>query len=220
MERIAEEELMIDAGQALAYAEADFSDAHDAFVSNFKELFPDFRRGDVLDLGCGPGDVTMRFALSLPETMITGIDGSQSMLDIGQRDVSRRGLSRRISLRKVFLPDDIFLKSRFDAVISNSLLHHIAHPSVVWQTIRSCAKKASPIFVMDLLRPESIDDAQLLVERHAADVSPIVRKDFFRSLLAAYTAEEVERQLRDSGLAFLQVKVISDRHLIIWGVMR
>jgi cyclopropane fatty-acyl-phospholipid synthase-like methyltransferase len=220
MERIPEEELMTDAGQSLAYAEADFSDAHDAFVSHFKERFPGFRKGDVLDLGCGPGDITMRFALALPETRITGVDGSQSMLDLGLEDVSRRGLSQRISLKKVFLPDDILLNSRFDAVISNSLLHHLSSSSVLWQTIRSCAKKAAPVFVMDLLRPENIDIARALVEQHAAEISPVVRSDFFNSLLAAYTVEEVEHQLTVNGLDFLNVEVISDRHLIIWGLMR
>ena len=63
MERIPEPELMDEAEQARAYAEADFSGPHDMFVQLFREAFPDTApAGAVLDLGCGPADVTRRFA--------------------------------------------------------------------------------------------------------------------------------------------------------------
>lgn len=220
MNRIPEEELMTGVEQVSAYAEADFSEAHDAFVRHFQERFPLFLKGDVLDLGCGPGDVTMRFAQSLPDTRITGIDGSQPMLDRGIKDVTRRGLAHRITLEKALLQAGTSLNARFDAVISNSLLHHLSDPAALWQSIRSCSRKSSPVFVMDLLRPRSTDDARMLVRHHASDASPVVQEDFFNSLCAAYTADEVEQQLRDSGLAFLDVEVISDRHLVAWGAMR
>ena len=48
MKRISEHELMDDVSQAKAYAEADFSEAHNAFVEYFKVRFPDFSSGEAL----------------------------------------------------------------------------------------------------------------------------------------------------------------------------
>jgi hypothetical protein len=53
MQHIPEPELMTDPAQAQAYAEADFSAPHDAFVAHFAARFPDFKTGSVLDLGWG-----------------------------------------------------------------------------------------------------------------------------------------------------------------------
>ena len=49
MQRVPEPELMDDPAQALAYAGADFSEPHQAFVAHFRERFPDFHSGSVLD---------------------------------------------------------------------------------------------------------------------------------------------------------------------------
>ena len=55
MNRILEPELMDDPAQAEAYARADFAEENQGFVDRFKEYFPEFSQGKVLDLGCGPG---------------------------------------------------------------------------------------------------------------------------------------------------------------------
>ncbi|MCK5427370.1 MAG: class I SAM-dependent methyltransferase [Thermodesulfovibrionia bacterium] len=220
MKRIPENELMNDTAQAQAYAEADFSEPHDAFVAHFSTRFPDFSNGEVLDLGCGPADVTLRFARAFPKTHITGIDGAQAMLNIALSDVQSQGLTQQITLRKCTLPDKNLLKHGYDALISNSLLHHLSEPVVMWQTIGQCAKSEAAIFVMDLLRPMSIENAKELVEKYAADASPILQKDFYNSLLAAYSTEEIQQQLQHTGLDCLTIKVVSDRHWIAWGIKR
>ncbi len=43
------------------------------------------------------------------------------------------------------------------------------------------------------------------------------RQDFFNSLLAAYTVDEVHAQLARTGLGHLQVEAVSDRHLTVAG---
>ncbi len=62
MDRVLEPELMDDPTQAEAYAGADFAEENQGFVDRFKEYFPDFLQGKVLDLGCGPADIPIRFA--------------------------------------------------------------------------------------------------------------------------------------------------------------
>ncbi|MBI4844546.1 MAG: class I SAM-dependent methyltransferase [Nitrospirae bacterium] len=216
-ERVPEDELMDDAEQAAAYAETDFSEPHEAFVSYFRERFPDFRSGKVLDIGCGTGDVIIRFARALPGVMITGIDGADEMLKIARRDIERCGYGDRIKLMHCLLRDESMLKEKFDAVISNSILHHLYDPYVLWNTVKACAVKNAPVFIMDLFRPESAETAEALVRKHAAEASPVLKKDFYNSLLAAYTPEEIRSQIKQRGLGMLEVETVSDRHVIIWG---
>jgi len=220
MDRIAEPDLMDNAEQARAYAETDFSEAHDAFVSHFKSRFPDFHKGHVLDLGCGTADVIMRFARAFPESKITGVDGAQAMLDIGLRDIVAKGCAHQISLRRCLLPDNSLSSKYFDAILSNSLLHHLNDPLIIWDTIRQCAMQKTPIFIMDLMRPDSREEAEKLVRLYAGDASPILKKDFYNSLLAAYIPDEIRHQLKTTGLDYLTIEVVSDRHLLVWGTKR
>lgn len=217
MDRIPEHDLMDTVEQARAYSDTDFSEAHDAFVSHFMAKFPEFRRGRVLDLGCGTADVVIRFARALPEVMITGVDGAQAMLDIGMRDIKSNCMSHQIRLHKCMLPDNNLLKKKFGAVISNSLLHHLDDPSIIWDIIINCAGPGAPVFIMDLFRPDSVNLAEELVDLYAANASPVLRADFYNSLLAAYDIKEIRQQLALAGLDYLYVDKVSDRHVLVWG---
>lgn len=217
MERIPEPELMNTPEQAKAYADADFSEPHDAFVEHFRKRFPEFSKGKVLDLGCGAADVVIRFARAYPEIKITGVDGSGEMLDIGQRDILLNGLENQIILKKCLLPNIELNDKKYDAVISNSLLHHLPDPSTLWNTVKNCAMNSAPIFIMDLMRPVSIESAKMFVKKYASDATPLLQEDFYNSLLAAYTPEEVREQLMSACLGHLSVESVSNRHLIVWG---
>src|SRR5206468_4321737 len=73
--RIVEPELMSEAEQARAYAGANFEAAHSRYPLLFRERFPDCPpSGHALDLGCGPGDVTRRFARALPGWRFDAVD--------------------------------------------------------------------------------------------------------------------------------------------------
>src|SRR3989442_14396320 len=83
MERVLEPELMDDPAQALAYSRADFEEENQGFVDRFAEFYPEFKAGHVLDLGCGPGDIPIRLARTVPECRITGVEGSPPMIALG-----------------------------------------------------------------------------------------------------------------------------------------
>ena len=216
MKRVPEPELMDDPAQALAYAMADFSGPHDAFVGHFERLFPEFKDGRVLDLGCGAADVTIRFARAYPAAKLEGVDGAQAMLRLAREAVAKARLEPRISLRLLQLPA-AGLENGYDAIISNSLLHHLAQPATLWQAVARAGRPGAAVLVMDLLRPDSREAASELVRLHAGDAPPVLARDFMNSLLAAYRPEEVARQLHASGLEDLDIAVVSDRHWLVWG---
>ena len=75
------------------------------------------------------------------------------------------------------------------------------------------------VFVADLFRPATVQEASALTETYAGTGPDVLKRDFYHSLLAAFTPEEVEEQLRTAGLTGLSVRTISDRHLVVSGVM-
>lgn len=216
MQRVPEPELMNDPAQALAYAEADFSEPHEAFVAAYRERFP-HTSGQVLDLGCGPADVTLRFARAHPDCTVLGVDAAEEMLALGRDACRRAGLADRIELQLAHLPHTPLPREAFTAIISNSLLHHLADPMSLWQAVAHHVNPGTQVFIMDLMRPASREVAQALVDTYAADEPEVLRHDFYHSLLAAYRPDEVAAQLREAGLDGLMVEVTSDRHFIVHG---
>lgn len=218
MDRVLEPELMDDPEQAKAYAAADFSQENQGFVDRFREYFPDFREGHVLDLGCGPGDIPIRFARAFPTCRITAIDASAPMLQLAERAVQQVHLSERITFRCERFQDTAGA-NQADAGISNSLLHHVPNPLQFWNKLRRLVKPGSPVLVMDLLRPESPEEAQAIVDRYAAEESEILRRDFYNSLLAAFTEDEVTTQLARMNLTRLLIDLPDDRHWVVGGII-
>ena len=211
------EELMDEPAQALAYAEADFSESNLLFIDLFRQLHPAPFNGRALDLGCGPADIPLRFCSAYPDARIDALDGAQAMLDLAQKAIAENTLEHRISLHCSFLPATDLQAHYYDAVLSNSLLHHLAQPSDIWTTVKHCAKQGATILVMDLLRPESPTVVDMLVDKYAADAPEVLATDFRNSLHAAYTLEEVRDQLQKAGLEKLTVSQVSDRHLAVQG---
>ena len=209
------------AAQAEAYARADFSAPHQRFVELFAEKFPGVRlRGFALDLGCGPGDVALRFARAQPDCIVHGVDGSPAMLAAAPICHARHpGLRDRVRLIEGRLPDAVLPRPRYEAVISNSLLHHLAAPRVLWRSVTRWAGTGAPVFVMDLRRAASLADAQRLTDLYAAGEPAVLRNDFYHSLLAAFTPDEIRDQLRVAGLGHLHIELPSDRHVLVWGTL-
>ena len=218
MERLPEPELMDDPAQAMAYAHADFEDAHSAVVAQFGRVFEEYETPHtMLDLGCGPADISIRFAQLYPDCKIDAVDGAFSMLKLAQVFLEKAALQHQITLHLQRLPDCELPEKSYEAIVSNSLLHHLHEPQNLWTTIRRYATPRTAIFICDLCRPQTIEQAEDLVSRYAAGEPEILRHDFYNSLLAAFTPDEVEVQLNTADLQGLKLKQISDRHLLVFG---
>lgn len=218
MNRTLEPELMEDEAQVQAYAAADFSQENQGFVDRFREYFPEFTEGHVLDLGCGPGDIPIRFARTVPGCRITAVDASAPMVRVAEETVRQAGLSGRITFRCERF-QDLAGVSVADAAMSNSLLHHVPNPLQFWHKLRLAVKPGSPVLVMDLLRPESPEEAQVIVDRYASGAPDILRRDFYNSLLAAFTEDEIGAQLAQMNLTRLIIDVVDDRHWVVGGII-
>lgn len=209
---------MLDDEQARAYATADFACAHARYPRLFAERFPDRPKlALVLDLGCGAADVTIRFARANPGYLFHAVDGSAAMLKYARGALTQAGLTTRIKLIKGVIPHIHLPCPAYDVIISTSFLHHLHEPDTLWSTIRRYSRPGTLVFVVDLMRPRAPNEARRIVEKYSAAEPPVLKRDFFNSLCAAFTPAEVRTQLCRAGLSALHVQVVSDRHFVVFG---
>jgi trans-aconitate methyltransferase len=198
VKRVLEEELMDLPLHAQAYANAGFSEPNSKFAALFSEKFPAFNGQHIIDLGCGPADITMRPAERYPQAKVIGLDGADSMLDIAKKAILRHtSLANRVDVRKWHIGRQVkpLGSKAFHAVVSNSLLHHKHDPLDLWRAIHACAAPGAAVLVMDLIRPRSRIEAEKIVEKYAGSEPEVLRGDFLSSLLAAYRPVEIMAQL-------------------------
>lgn len=218
MQRQPEPELMDAAEQAAAYAQADFSAPHQFLVDQIRHVLPDLpAAARALDLGCGPADVSLRFARAFPGWQIDGVDGAEAMLKLGRAQVAAAGLAARVRLHRAVLPRDPLPGGNYQVILSNSLLHHLHRPQVLWQAVRAAAALGAAVYVTDLRRPADEVSLRRLVDTYSSPEPAVLRRDFEASLRAAFTPQEVHAQLDLAGLAQLVVSELTDRHLAVYG---
>jgi trans-aconitate methyltransferase len=217
MERQLEPELMEDPDQVEAYAGADFSIPHNDFIERIRRFIDrTYFNGSALDLGCGPGDITFRFARAFPFCRIDAVDGSRPMIERAR--ASAGSLVPRIRFIHGKLPFVTLPQQNYEIIFSNSLLHHLPDSQILWRSIKTYSRPGTRVAVMDLLRPDSIQAARSLVEAYAGEEPNILQRDFYHSLLAAFSLEEIKAQLIRADLR-LNLEQISDRHVFIKGTL-
>ena len=218
MKRRPEPELMDSEAQTAAYAAADFDESNSLFTERFTATFAGLPgTGRMADLGCGPGDIAIRMARAFPNWQVTGLDAGENMLKLAAARLAREAPGIKVSFRHCYLPDESLEAGAWDALISNSLLHHLPDPDVLWRSIARLGNQGAAVQVMDLARPATENEAMRMVDHYSADEPDVLREDFYNSLLAAYTVEEVRDQLARTGLQQLNVSMASDRHWIASG---
>lgn len=229
MERVCEPELMEGLAQAQAYGAADFRATDQALVERLAELLGPACQDQplrIVDLGCGPGNISFRLVDRFPQAQVLGLDGAAAMLDLAVQGLERYPHGRhRLTFRSAVLPLAPGLVESlaggvgagFGVVVSNSLLHHLHEPQVLWRTVRQLALPGALVLMRDLRRPANRGAVRQLVQRHASGASELLQRDFSLSLQAAFTLAEVQAQLRQASLPHLEVKELDDRYLEVAG---
>ena len=138
------------------------------------------------------------------------------MLALAREAVDAAGLADRIELVEAMLQEGRPPAAAYDLVFSNSLLHHLEDPAVLWESVRRHARPGARVFAMDLMRPQSESRLRELAATYRGEPE-VLQRDFRNSLRAAYRLEEVRLQLEEAGMPGLEVATASDRHLMVWG---
>jgi len=200
-----------------AYAAADFAAVNQAFVDRLLQLAGTEPSLKLIDFGTGPADIPIRISLARPAWHITAVDASAPMLQVARESIRKARFTQKIDLVLADAKKSKMPAAAFDCVISNSILHHVSDTSQFWTEIKRVAKPGAWILLRDLARPDSESRARDIVAQNAATETALLQEEFFRSLLAAYTPDEIRAQLNAAGLPTLQVAMASDRHVDVFG---
>jgi ubiquinone/menaquinone biosynthesis C-methylase UbiE len=168
--------------------------------------------GKVLEVGPGPGYVSIEMARLLPEVEIVGLDLSETMIEIATRNANEYGVSERVEFRQGDAAEMPFEESSFDFVISCGSLHHWKKPERVFEEIHRVLKPGCSALIDDLRRGAPEESVREWVSGHE---SRFMRWGANHSFSEAYTAQEIEGILEGSAFEDFDVKV-GEVNLEIW----
>ncbi len=145
----------------------------------------------ILDVGCGAGNYTLKLLERLPDLDATLIDLSQPMLDRARERVSRATAGRittvRGDIREVELPD-----GQFDIVLAAAVLHHL-RTDAEWRDVFTAFHRAlrpgGSVWVFDLVE-SSIPAVQKLQWRRYGECLTRLKGDAYRDHVFAYVERE------------------------------
>jgi trans-aconitate methyltransferase len=198
--------------QCKEYANTDRSPMREFFVNQLINTIT--LHGTIADLGCGPGDYGIHISKIFPDVIIDAYDGSAAMVSL-----AKKAASNFPNVRVFQVPVDAIDK-KYDVIISANTLHHFSDPAVFWKAIKSLSSSSTRVFIMDILRPDSVSKLESIIATSTIKFNDLFRKDFKDSLHAAFTQEEIKEQILSQGLTLSTTTYTIDRELdiiIIYG---
>lgn len=225
LSRILEPEVMESPEEARAYNAMDHAEVNRLFTEDFLAVVE--RSGivaageqplRVLDAGTGTARIPIEICRRKPAWHMTAVDLAESMLNLGRGNIAAAGLEQNITLQLADAKRLPFPSRGFDAVISNSLVHHLPEPAEMFRELVRLVRPGGVLYVRDLARPEDLSALHRLVELHAGKAEVRQRELFRDSLRAALTVAEVGLMLRGLRLPESWVSTTSDRHWTVSGI--
>ena len=210
--RVLEPEVMDTPEEALDYNAMDHAEVNDRFVADLLAFHGRPASGDWLDVGTGTALIPLVLCQRTQACRIVGTDLAEQMLLLGHRNVSEAGLDHRIRLDRVDAKSMPYLDQSFEAVLSNSIVHHIPEPLAVLTEMVRLVSPGGTLFVRDLTRPNSQNELDRLVQLYAGQEPERARAMFRDSLHASLTLDEVQDRVASLGLPRDGVRMTSDRH--------
>ena len=227
MDRKAEPELMLTKNQVDSYSDADFSEGEIKFIQVIKNYLKKknivLTHNDlIVDLGCGPGNISERLAIEWPNTSIIGIDGSEEMIQKANfrknsKEYSLVNLSYLCKDIKNIRLNEISKKKKINLLVSNSLIHHLTHLSEFFNCIISLSNSETLNFHKDLIRPINEKTALELKAECSLNHNETLTNDYYASLKASYNVEEMKNFTLEKKLNHLKVLEEENKYLILYG---
>ena len=217
--RVLEPEAMDTLEEVQEYERMDHAEVNSRFVADFLSAHGPCRGGEILDAGTGTARIPIALARADELARIVGLDLAATMLAQAARNIADAGLTGRIRCLLGDMKDlqPVLGGTKFEAVISNTILHHIPDPSQALQAMKERVEPGGTLMVRDLARPEHREEVARLVRMYAVQETPAARQLFEASLNAALTLEEIQSLALGLGLPAGCITMTSDRHwTLIW----
>jgi ubiquinone/menaquinone biosynthesis C-methylase UbiE len=109
-------------------------------------------RGEIVDLGCGPGYLVRDLAKHTKGLHITGVDSSNEMLNQAKAVAQISGIKDRVSFKIGNAARMPFEDHSLDLIVSTLSLHHWKNPIIVMNEIARVLKPSGVYLIFDLRR--------------------------------------------------------------------
>ena len=229
MERTVEPELMETEDQVNSYDKADFSEGENNFINQINYYLINnnidlHEKELIVDLGCGPGNLSEKLSIKWPKTIVVGIDGSKEMIRKAELNKKKSSNLNRLKnlyyicadIKKIKL-SEISLEQNISLLVSNSLIHHITYLDDFFDCLERLSNHLTVNFHKDLKRPNDEKSALELKEKCSEKYNDILTHDYYSSLKASYTLKELKNFIFKNKFSSLEVFEEGDQYLIIYG---
>lgn len=210
LERILEPEVMDSQAEAENYDLMDHSSANEAFI---QDLLAGSAAGpNVLDLGTGTASIPILLCDRVSDCRVVAVDASISMLELARHKVVESGHEGRLQLEHSDAKNFTWNDDLFHTIMSNSIIHHLPNPGNIIKRLPDLLLSGGRIFFRDLLRPDSHQELEQLVQTYFGGESASCQQLFRQSLHAALSIDEMRELLSQAGFDPHRVKKTTDRH--------
>ena len=111
-------------------------------------LLPHLREGQrLLDVGCGPGTITVDLAAHVAPGQVIGVDTSAEVLERARRHAAELGAPVSFQVGDVYALD--FPDASFDVVHAHQVLQHVDNPVQALREMRRVCKPGGLVAVRD-----------------------------------------------------------------------
>ena len=158
--------------------------------------------GAAVDLGCGPGLLTIKLAQTAPGLRVTGVDLSPEMLAQAEEHAWDAALSDRVDFRLGDASRMPFADGSLDLAVSTLSLHHWSDPVAVLNEIARVLRPGGAFLIADLRRDMPPPFYLLVWFATKVVVPPTLRRigEPLASRNAAYDPYEIARLAQASRL--------------------
>lgn len=160
-------------------------------------------KGNVLEIGSGPGYVGLEWLKSASDSTLTGCEISREMIKLAEKNARDYGFEARTNYIEGNCMRMPFPDASFDDVFSNGSLHEWEDPVKVFNEIYRVLKPEGLFCVTDMRR-----DVNPLIKWliYASTKPKEIRPGFLSSLNAAYTITEMIDIMKRTALKNAEVK--------------
>ncbi len=194
MPRILETEVMNDPASVDAYTEITYGGGMANYLMG--KLIPTTDNLNIADIGCGPCGYYEQLYTIYPNSVFTGYEASELMLEKAALTIN----PEKVTLVNSFIPDATLPTNTYDIVLSSLFLHQLPDPAPCWNTIKQIGKTGANFYVFDLLRVEDSEECWAIVNGMTPNTPSVFQQDFYNTLRASFTVAEIQQQLLDAGL--------------------
>lgn len=171
------------------------------YLYNALQISAVLQAGDlVLDLACGPAHQLVQVARLNPTVRFVGLDASPAMLQCAKSTLTKAGVSNVELVQGDMVRLTHLEDASLDGVICTMSLHHLPDQASLCATlleVRRVLKPQGRIYLMDFGRLKHFS-----TQRFFADdlrQSPQFTEDYFNSLRAAFSVEELTVSMAPFG---------------------